>query len=141
MPAPPSPVILSSPKELYKMTLTLTSESGCVTIQDFYVDYALDLVIPNVFTPNGREPYNTWKFREIEKWTAIFDIHVEVFSQNGASVYSGKGYNNSTVVWNGRRNGENVPIGTYYYVVKLVPKSSSRVTPPRPLTGWVLIQR
>jgi len=136
----PSPVILSSPDEIYKLTLTL-SNGECTAKQDFYVDYALDLFIPNFFTPNGREPNNTWKFRELPKWTTIFDIDVVVFTRNGAQVYSAKGYNNESVVWDGRRNGENVPIGTYYYVVTLVPKSTSRVTPPRPIRGAVTIMR
>jgi gliding motility-associated-like protein len=140
----PSPVTLASPDNPYKLILTLTNKSDkseCSVIQNFHVDYALDLFIPNVFTPNGLEPNNTWKFREIEKWTSMFDIQVQVFSRNGAMVYSAKGYNNSTVVWDGRRNGENVPIGTYYYVVTLVPKSSSKVTPLRPLRGTVTIMR
>ena len=138
---PVSPVTLQSPNGPYILTLTLSNASGCETKQNFYVDFALDLIIPNVFTPNGREPYNTWKYREIEKWTAIFDIQVNVFSRNGALVYSAKGYDNHSVVWDGRRNGENVPIGPYYYVVKLVPKSLIKDTPVRVITGWVTIMR
>jgi gliding motility-associated-like protein len=140
-PDPVSPVELPSPNAPYILTLTLINASGCETKQNIYVDYALDLLIPNVFTPNSREPNNTWKFREIHKWTDIFDIQVNVFSRNGALVYSAKGYNNSEVVWDGRRNGENVPIGTYYYIVKLVPKSSLLNTPVRTITGWVMIMR
>ena len=138
---PLSPITLQSPNAPYVLTLTVKNESGCESKQDFYVDFALDLLIPNVFTPNGREPNNTWKFREIEKWTAVFDIQVNVFSRNGSLVYSAKGYNNREVVWDGRRNGENVPIGTYYYVVKLVPNLSIKDTPVRILTGWVTIMR
>ena len=140
-PEPVSPVRLQSPNAPYILTLTLGNESGCETKQNFYVDFALDLFIPNVFTPNSPEPNNTWKFREIEKWTAIFDIQVNVFSRNGALVYSAKGYDNHSVVWDGRRNGENVPITNYYYIVKLVPKSSIKDTPARVITGWVMIMR
>jgi len=138
----PSPVTLSSPVAPYKLTLTLTGKSGCWTKQDFYVDYTLDLLIPNVFTPGrGSVDNQTWKFREIEKWTSTFDIQVEVYTRNGALVYSAKGYDNVNVVWDGRRNGENVPLGTYYYIVRLVPKSSSNVTPLRPINGSVTINR
>jgi len=136
----PSPVILASPDDIFQLTLTLW-KGDCMLERTIKVDYALDLFIPNFFTPNGSEPNNYWRFRNIEKWNTIFDIHVEVFTRNNALVYSVKGYDNVNVVWDGRRNGENVPIGTYYYVVTLRPKSATKVTPPRPITGLVMIMR
>jgi gliding motility-associated-like protein len=128
LPAPPADVTLASPDAPYTLTLTLTGENGCSTSDTIYVSRALDFFVPNAFTPNEDGNHDTWKFRNIDQYIDYYDIQVAVFNRGGFQVYSGKGYNNSSVVWDGRRNGNDLPIGTYYYVVKLVPRSSSGKT-------------
>ena len=128
LPCPPATVSLVSPDVPYDLTLVVKNEHGCTASGSIYVDHGIDLFIPNVFTPNEDGNHDTWMFRNIERYTGFYEIQVEVFTRNGMLVYEGKGYNNSSVVWKGQRQGQDLPIGTYWYVVKLVPKSSSGKT-------------
>jgi gliding motility-associated-like protein len=41
---------------------------------------------------------------------------VEVFNRYGQPVFYSSGYGTP---WNGTYNGKGVPVGTYYYVIKL----------------------
>ena len=125
-PPPPATVMLPSPDAPYQLILNLTDENGCSSGDTVFVGRALDFFIPNAFTPNDDGSHDKWEFRNIEQYTGFYEIRVAVFNRGGMQVYEGKGYNNSSVVWDGRRNGLDLPVGTYYYVVELVPKSSSK---------------
>jgi gliding motility-associated-like protein len=136
---PPYAGILTSPDERYELTLTLENEYGCTVSKSIIVDQPLDFFIPNAFTPNGDLVHDTWVFRNIEQYTDSYDVQVKVFVRGGSPVFEGKGYNNSSVVWDGRRNGQDVPVGAYWYVVQLVPKSGKGETIRR--TGSVTVIR
>jgi gliding motility-associated-like protein len=136
-----SPIEISAPDadKPYTLKITVSNEIGCKVSDSIFVSRALDFFIPNAFTPNDDGNHDTWKFRNIDQYVDYYEIQVAVFNRGGFQVYSGKGYNNGSVVWNGRRNGNDLPIGTYYYVVKLVPKSSTGQT--HIFTGSVTIIR
>ncbi len=138
-----SPVEISAPDDgrAYTLKLTITNEVGCKVSDSVYVSRALDFFIPNAFTPNDDGYHDTWKFRNIEQYIDYYEIQVAVFNRGGFQVYEGKGYNNSSVVWDGRRNGNDLPIGTYYYVVKLVPRSSAGSSTTLTFKGSVTIIR
>ncbi len=138
-----SPVEISSPEQgsPYTLKLTITNEIGCKVSDSIYVSRAMDFFIPNAFTPNDDGVHDTWMFRNIEQYMDYYDIQVAVFNRGGFQVYEGKGYNNSSVVFDGRRNGNDLPIGTYYYVVKLVPKSTTGSSETHTFTGSVTIVR
>lgn len=125
LPAPPATVNLPSSATPYQLILNLTDDNGCSSGDTVMVNRALDFFIPNAFTPNEDGYHDKWEFRNIEQYIGFYEIQVVVFNKSGMQVYEGKGYNNSSVVWDGRRNGYDLPIGTYYYVVELVPRSSS----------------
>lgn len=72
---------------------------------------ALD--IPTGFTPDGVEPNNLWIIDDIE----FFDnVVVEVYNRYGSQVFRSEGYSQP---WDGTYNGDILPVGTYYYVVKI----------------------
>jgi gliding motility-associated-like protein len=139
-PDPMGDIDLDSYNAPYILTLTLTSENGCAISKSIYVGLAIDLFIPNAFTPNGDGDHDEWKFRNLEKYMSFYDVQVSVNTRTGVQIYEAKGYNNSSVVWDGRRNGNDLPIGVYYYIVKLVPKSSSK-SKTMTLTGSVTVIR
>jgi len=122
-----NPVEIISPDEgkSYMLILTVENVHGCKGSDSIFVFRADDFFIPNIFTPNGDGIHDKWQFRNIEQYTDFYVIHVSVYLRSGMMVYSAKGYNNTTVVWDGSRHGQDLPIGTYYYTVHLVPKSSS----------------
>ena len=89
------------------------------------------ILIPNGFSPNN-DGIND-KF--VIKNTGNKRIHLEVYNRWANRVYKNSNYDNS---WDGRCTegiylGEDVPPGTYYYIVKLDSKEQ--------YTGYITINR
>lgn len=67
----------------------------------------------NAITPNDDGENDTWELEDIE---AFPDVTVFIYDNSGQNVYKSKqGYE----PWDGRFNGRNLPMGTYYYVIDL----------------------
>jgi len=87
------------------------------------------------FTPNGDGQNDYWLIKN-----AAFNdkMSIDVFNRWGEAIYSQKGCpaadGTDCQVWNGKRNGKDVPIGTYYYVVNLNDGSKA-------MTGTITIVR
>jgi len=88
---------------------------------------AVELVFPNVFTPNGDGLNEYFKVGGLESYTGA---ELYVYNRWGNQVYASKDYKND---WNG--NGLNE--GTYYYLLRV--KTSSEET--KSIKGWVQILR
>ena len=73
----------------------------------------IDLTIPNGFTPNNDGANDTWEIAGIKDYP---NCTVEIFNRWGNVVYSNKGYE---IPWDGKWNGESVPVGSYYYHIYL----------------------
>jgi gliding motility-associated-like protein len=84
------------------------------------------LIIPNVFSPNGDGANDTW---EIAGLRDITNCTVEIFNRYGQQVYGSHGYSNP---WDGTWKGKQVPVGTFYYVIKTVTRNYN---------GWVAVIR
>lgn len=97
---------------------------GCAEI------YILNLVTGNCEIPRGISPNNDDKNDVFD--LSYFDIaRLEIFNRYGQQVYSRNDYTNQ---WNGQTdNGNELPTGTYYYMVQLKDGESK--------TGWVYINR
>ncbi|MUU77742.1 DUF7507 domain-containing protein, partial [Winogradskyella endarachnes] len=93
------------------------------------------LTIYNEFSPDGDGVNETFVIDCIERFP---DNKLEVYNRWGNIVYSAKGYLND---WKGTSNGravinqsDDLPVGTYYYVLDLGDGSDPRV-------GWLYINR
>lgn len=95
---------------------------GILTIEEQKV------IVANAFTPNGDGVNDTWDIQNIGQYPNCI---VEIFSRYGDKVFYSSGYNTA---WNGKRNGANLPVGTYYYIIKL----NSSI---KPVTGNLTIIR
>jgi len=95
---------------------------GILTIEEQKV------IIANAFTPNGDGINDTWDIQNIGQYPNCI---VEIFSRYGDKVFYSSGYNTA---WNGKHNGANLPVGTYYYIIKL----NSSI---KPVTGSLSIIR
>lgn len=84
------------------------------------------LEIPNAFTPNNDGTNDVFEIKGIEYYP---DNHFEVLNRWGNLVYKMHGYQNT---WDGSSNqgirfneGDKLPEGTYFYILKLDPQSNT----------------
>ncbi|BAV08633.1 hypothetical protein FLA_4679 [Filimonas lacunae] len=106
-------------------TLTATGEFNCTTTDTLTVKILRDIAPPNVFTPNGDGIHDVWEIPYLSSYT---NGVIDVFNRYGQSVFHSIGY---AKPWDGRMNGQDVPTGTYYYIIKLgtgLPTLSGSVT-------------
>ncbi|MDF9798450.1 gliding motility-associated-like protein [Catalinimonas alkaloidigena] len=90
----------------------ITSNSDTIIVNTIEC-YGLPLSIPTAFTPNGDGPNDSWVITNIETYDSQV---VEVYDRYGKQVYFSEGYQRP---WDGSRNGQLLPAGTYYYLIKL----------------------
>jgi gliding motility-associated-like protein len=74
--------------------------------------------------------HDKWIIRNLELYS---NAVVEVFNRYGSKVFERRGYNSSNA-WDGTMNGSPLPVGTYYYVIRLG-------TGKEPVGGFVAIIR
>jgi len=84
-----------------------------------------ELEIPNAFTPNNDGTNDVFEIKGIEYYP---DNHFEVLNRWGNLVYKMHGYQNT---WDGSSNqgirfneGDKLPEGTYFYILKLAPNTN-----------------
>jgi gliding motility-associated-like protein len=71
------------------------------------------LSIANTFTPNNDGINDTWKISGMENYP---DGTVQIYNRIGQLVFESKGY---TSPFDGRMKGQDLPVGTYYYIINL----------------------
>jgi gliding motility-associated-like protein len=86
------------------------------------------LIVPNTFTPNGDGINDLWEIKNINNYT---NATVKIYDRYGQVVYSSKGYSKP---WNGRNNNNDLPAGTYYYLID--PNENGKM-----ISGYVAIIR
>jgi gliding motility-associated-like protein len=83
-----------------------------------------DVVIPNVISPNGDGINDVFEISGLIPGTTL-----DIFDDNGIVVYHTKNYPND---WNGRKNGELLTDGTYWYILTLPGMKTYK--------GWVYVK-
>ncbi len=110
-------------------TLKVTAAGGCtVPTDDVFVKLLLAPVIPNAFSPNNDGINDVWTIKNLDSYPGVT---VQIFDRYGRLVYDKIGY---STPWDGKLNGTDLPIGTYYYIID--PKNGRQ-----PMTGSVTILR
>jgi gliding motility-associated-like protein len=114
------------------ITYTVTGETsqGCYESDSLRIAIASGLIIYSGFTPNNDGYNDQWDIDFVEYYP---NIVVMVYDRWGRQVFYSEGYS-SEKRWDGTFNGQDLPAGTYYYVVDL--KDGSE-----PLNGPVTIIR
>ncbi len=113
-----------------------TSNIATVTINVLGEEEDL-IEVPDVFTPDGDGNNDVWFIPSIENYP---NNTVRVFNRWGNKVYEVNGYNNTSRVWDSTSNsklnwdGNQVPDGTYFYVIEL--QDEDQV-----ISGFVVISR
>jgi gliding motility-associated-like protein len=103
---------------------------------EFNVGVPIDCDIPTVITPNGDGSNDVFYI----PLTCLIcadcvqrDNTLTIFNQWGDVVFHAKDYQQD---WNGQRNGEDLPVGSYFYVLEFFANST-----PVKQTGFVILQR
>ncbi|OXE96117.1 hypothetical protein B0A63_21600, partial [Flavobacterium johnsoniae UW101] len=99
-------------------TITVRDKNGCTDTKDYYIEY-VDVCLDNYFTPNGDGVNDTWG----PGCTNIYNhLKFSIFDRYGRVIakytYGQK--------WDGRYNGEELPSGDYWYVLKLNDENDGR---------------
>jgi gliding motility-associated-like protein len=99
----------------------------------FNVQEAGECRIPTIITPNGDGANDIFVVPAycLNNGEEIPKNEVTIFNQWGDQVFHAQPYNND---WEGTYNGQPLPAGTYFYVVKLPAENIPR-------TGFLVIQR
>ena len=93
-------------------SLTVDS-SGCLGVDSIYV--VLGVIPYDAITPNGDLMNDTWEILDIENYPKAI---VKVFNRWGEIVHETSG-GGSYKAWDGTYESEQLPVGTYYYVIDL----------------------
>jgi gliding motility-associated-like protein len=115
--------------------VTGTDANGCSASDSVLVTVSCDtLFVPSGFSPNGDNINDYFVISQLEKYP---NANLKIFNRWGALVYEKDKYDNT---WNGLSNsdlirmGEELPDGTYYYVLDLKDGND-------PLQGFVVLRR
>ncbi|WMI64969.1 T9SS type B sorting domain-containing protein [Aestuariibaculum sp. YM273] len=92
-------------------TVTVVDSNGCTLEASGYFEY-IDVCIPNYFTPNGDGTLDEWGPGCTEQYK---DLTFDIYDRYGRVVAKLK----AGQKWDGRYNGEELPTGDYWFVVKL----------------------
>ena len=103
---------LASPEESTTFYVTVVDDNGCTNSDSVYVEVLPGITFPDGISPNGDGINDTWIIDNIDLFD---DAMVEVYNRWGQMLFqSAPGY---PVPWDGRFNGKDLPVGTYYYVI------------------------
>ena len=121
---------VADPAATTTYVLVVTDTNGCTASDTMELIVLPAISFPNGFTPNGDGTNDVW---QIDNITPFENCEVEVYNRWGELLFRSVGYNTP---WDGRYNGEPLPVGTYYYVIEL-----NDPLFPEPYTGPVTIMR
>jgi gliding motility-associated-like protein len=102
---------VASPANDITYTVLVTSDKGCTATDDVFVKVLKKPLIPNIFSPNGDGIHDRWVVPYLESYPGCT---IDIYNRYGQLVYHSVGY---ATPWDGKANGKDVPVGTYYYVI------------------------
>jgi gliding motility-associated-like protein len=93
--------------------LEVTDFNGCINSDTLNIEVINDfkLFVNNVVTPNGNGENDTWYVENIE---SLSTARVYIYNRRGTEIYYDDNYKND---WNGYLNDDELPDGTYYYII------------------------
>jgi gliding motility-associated-like protein len=110
--------------------------SKCFATDKITITVRSTLKIPSAFTPNSDTINDTWAIMDNNReYNDYPDIEVKIFNRWGNEIFYSIGSGSyQTKPFDGIQDGQRLPAGTYFYVIKPSPDVPS-------LTGYVTIVR
>ena len=122
-----NPTITVREKIQYFLTATATG-SSCSAVDSMTVTPMLPFTVPNAFSPNGDGVNDLWTIPQLADYPGA---SVQIFNRSGQVAFQSTG---GVVNWDGKYNGSDLPVGTYYYIID--PKNGWNK-----MSGWVTLLR
>lgn len=120
---------VASPTKTTTYKVTAYSEEGCAATDEVTITVIPRVIIVNTFSPNRDGINETWEIQRMENYP---NATVEIFNRWGTKVFtSDTGYKKA---WDGTYNGQDLPLATYYYIIRLDNTS-------KPISGNVTLIR
>ena len=92
-------------------TITVTDSSGCMAEGTIFLEF-IPICIPNYFTPNNDGVVDTWAPGCAEDYPNLEFSIWDRYGRKVATLRAGD-------AWDGRYNGQELPTGDYWFIVKL----------------------
>jgi gliding motility-associated-like protein len=105
----------ASPKQTTTYILNGSSAEGCTCSDSVVVEVIPFINPPNAFTPDGDNVNDVWVIPYLQYYP---NCEVDVYNRWGQRVFHSDGYPIGGE-WDGKYLGSDVPVATYYYVIKL----------------------
>ncbi|EIM78585.1 cadherin [Nitritalea halalkaliphila LW7] len=104
-------------QDRFEVRIQVLDRDGNTLTEDFTITrnrIALaDMEIFNTFTPNGDGVNDTWGVRDLRFYE---EVVVQVFDNSGRRLFLSRDPNS---FWDGTWDGRTLPVGTYYYVIRV----------------------
>jgi gliding motility-associated-like protein len=114
----------SDTRKTITYTLFVTDTNGCIGSDSMQVIYQEPITFPTGFTPNGDGNNDVWNLYFIADFPSTT---VTIFNRWGENIFESNGY---TKPWDGTYKGEDLPSGTYYYIIDLNDSNFEPMTGP-----------
>jgi gliding motility-associated-like protein len=99
------------------------------------------LVVPQAFSPNSDDINDTFIIKGLLTEPGASSIALKIMNSAGALIYSTTNEGAEWKDWDGKNNkGEDVPEGTYYYLLEIRSNREGGVD-PKPKSGFVIVKR
>jgi gliding motility-associated-like protein len=121
----------------YVITQIVSDGYGCsdtarAAIKINNITNEISTLIPNAISPNGDGKNDVWK---LDFLNLLYpNASVEIYNRWGENVYNAEG--SYTNPWDGTYKGQALPVGTYYYILKLNDANNTE-----PFKGGILLIR
>jgi len=86
---------------------------NCQYSDEVLIIVGTEIDVPNAFSPNGDGTNDLWKIAGLSSYSRS---RLTIYDRWGQQVYTSTAYPQP---WKGESNGNQVPVGTYYYVIEL----------------------
>ncbi len=110
-------------------TVTVQDDNFCVSSDTVRVTILPEIYFTNAFSPNGDQKNDLWVIDYIDQFPGSI---VEIYNRWGEQLFRTEDY--VSTPFDGKFKGQNLPVGTYYYIISLKTPKSGIKTYTGPLT-------